>query len=250
MSAKFIPVEHLGDYQPWHFSVIEQKTIAEEMDPAQSESAISSELEEAAVNDKAESATADDIGQIYHDAHREGYEAGLVEGLEAGHMEGFERGHAEGLEAGQKAGLDQITTETKPLLELFSSFSKAVEITRQQIAQDIVTLALDVAREMTREALIIKPELVIAVVKDAIESMPQGIQHPVIYLNPKDSLLIKDMLEEGSFSEWKVMDDSRIERGGCRIECTTAELDATMPSRWQRIATTLAQDHSWLEHGR
>ena len=193
--------------------------------------------------------SADDLARIYHDAHREGYEAGLVEGLETGHAEGHAAGHAEGIEAGQQKGYDQAVAEAQPLAALFTGFATALEEVRQGVTADVVTLALDIAQQMLREALKTKPGLVIPVVKSAMEGMPQGVQHPEIHLHPDDAVLVRKLLKaEIAQAEWKVVEDSRIDRGGCRIECTTAEIDATMPSRWKRIASALGQDHTWLEH--
>lgn len=251
MAAKFIPVEHLTDYQPWQFAGIEQDQVDVVDEELLEQEEVSPELDLAAEEQAPapELPSAEDIGRIYHDAHREGYEAGLVEGLEAGHAEGFETGHAEGAEAGEKKGFEQAVLEAKPLAELFTSFAKATELVQQEIGQDVVGLALDIAREMLRETLKAKPDLVLAVVKNAMETMPKGIEHPNIYLHPEDVVLVKKFLKsEISDAGWRVVEDSRLDRGGCRIECATAELDASMASRWKRIAAALGQDHSWLEH--
>lgn len=256
MAAKFIPVEEFTDYQPWQFTRIEEGSAVSEMIPADVQpeilqETIDDELEVEDAEPALQLPTAEDIGRIYHDAHREGYEAGLVEGLEAGHAEGFEAGRVEGFEAGQKKGHEQAVAEAKPLAELFSSFSKAAEVAQQGITQDVIRLAFDIARQMLREAIKANPEVVLTIVQAAIESMPQGVQHPHIHLHPEDALLVRSFLkDEFPHAGWKVQEDHHIERGGCRIECTTAELDATLPSRWRRISAALGQDHSWLENGR
>jgi flagellar assembly protein FliH len=243
MAAKFITVENLHDYHPWNPVRIEQ-----EQEPVVEEPLIE---EEETSPPPPELPSADDIQRIYHDAHREGYEAGLVEGLEAGHNEGYEAGHAEGREAGYGKGHEEAVAKAEPLAPLFSSFTSAVEEFRQEISADVVALALDVAKQMLREALAAKPELLIPVVKSAMEGLPQGAELPQIHLHPLDVALVQDLLQaELAQAAWKVVEDQRIERGGCRIESTTAEIDATMPSRWQRIAAALAQNHSWLENGK
>lgn len=256
MAAKFIPVEDLTDYQPWHFAGIEQEQSVDDASlqevELESEPAMQDELQEPEdIESEPQTPSAEDIGRIYHDAHREGYEAGLVEGLEAGHAEGYEAGHAEGAEAGHKEGYEQAIAEAKPLAELFASFAKASELAQQGIGQDVIRLALEIARQMLRETLKVRPEMVLTVVQAAIDSMPQGIQHPHIHLHPEDAVLVRNFLkEELPHAGWKVVEDHRLERGGCRIDCATAELDATLPSRWKRIAAALGQDHSWLEHER
>jgi flagellar assembly protein FliH len=242
MAAKFISVESSQDYQLWNPTRIEyeQPDVEELVEEA---------LETEPDSPPPELPSADDIQRIYHDAHKEGYEAGLVEGLEAGHTEGHEAGHAEGHEAGYAKGYEEAVSKAAPLAPLFSSFTAAVEEFRQEISADVVALALDLAKQMLREALAAKPELLIPVVKSAMEGLPQGAELPQIHLHPLDAALVQDLLQaELAQASWKVVEDLRIERGGCRIESTTAEIDATMPSRWQRIAAALGQNHKWLEN--
>lgn len=256
MAAKFIPLEEVADYRPWPFSGLELAQAKDE-EPSQLEDQLeieadtgvdSHDVDEPPASPNAQ--TSEDIGQIYHDAHREGYEAGLVEGLEAGHAEGLEAGRTEGLELGRQQGREQALLEARPLAELIAGFSKATQHAYHEISEDVVALALDVARQMVRESLKANPSLVLSVVRGAMESMPQGMQHPHIHLHPEDALLVRGLLkDEFPHAGWKIIEDHRIERGGCRIECATAELDATMPSRWRRIAAALGQDHSWLENG-
>lgn len=250
MSAKFIPVETLTDYQRWQFTGIE---AAEDLELADQEF-LQEEPEpiaepEVAVEPVVEGPTPEDIGRIYHDAHREGYEAGLVEGLETGHAEGFEAGHLEGYEAGQKKGHEEAVAAAKPLSALFDSFSRSVEEVRQEIVMDAASLALEIARQVLRTALKANPALLIPIVKEAMESMPQGSQHPHIHLHPEDAMLVRELLKEDlSHGGWRVVEDHRIERGGCKIETASAELDATLPGRWRRVSQALQQDSSWLDN--
>ncbi|HEY8085401.1 MAG TPA: flagellar assembly protein FliH [Methylophilaceae bacterium] len=253
MAAKFIPLENSHGYQPWQLADLDEQAVEEEIAPEiVAEEELPIEEEEVILPEEPpqpQLPSADDIGRIYHDAHREGYEAGLVEGLEAGHAEGFAAGHAEGLEAGHKKGYDQAVLDAQPLAALFSGFATAVDEVRHEVTNDAVTLALEIAQQMLREALKVKPKLVIPLIKSAMEGMQQGMQHPEIHLNPDDALLVRDLLKtELAQAGWRIVEDHRIDRGGCRIECTTAEIDATMPSRWKRIAAALGQDSTWLEH--
>ena len=254
MAANFIPFENSHGYQPWQLTDLDEQTVEveEEVVPEVVAEEVPIEEEELILPEEPpvpQLPSADDIGRIYHDAHREGYEAGLVEGLEAGHAEGYAAGHAEGLEAGHSKGYDQAVLDAQPLAALFTGFSTAVEEVRQSVTHDAVTLALDIAQHMLREALKVKPKLLIPLIKSAMEGMQQGMQYPEIHLNPDDALLVRDLLKaELAQVGWKIVEDHRIECGGCRIESSTAEIDATMSSRWKRIAAALGQDHTWLEH--
>ena len=46
---------------------------------------------------------------------------------------------------------------------------------------------------------------------------------------------------------WRVADDAQLERGGCRIETASNQIDAATGSRWQRIAAALGKESEWLD---
>jgi len=166
--------------------------------------------------------TADEIQHIQQQAYQEGFAAGMKDG------------RAEGQSVAQQ--MQALMTELHQSMQQF-------EIT---MAQEIMALALDIARQMVRSALAVNPELVLAVVREAIESLPQVNQNPTLILHPEDAQLVRDMLShEYQENVWRVVDDPLMERGGCRVETGTAEIDANMESRWQRIVAALGSDAPW-----
>ena len=46
---------------------------------------------------------------------------------------------------------------------------------------------------------------------------------------------------------WKIVEDAQIERGGCRLETPTTEVDATLETRWRRVVASLGRDDSWID---
>lgn len=178
--------------------------------------------------------TAESLERIHQDAHREGYEAG----------------YSEGVAAGYQAGNSLARSEADRFKLLADELELAMKNVEQELGRELVSLALDIARQMLFKALDAKPELLLPVVRAAMESLPQNTQHPHIHLHPDDAILVREMLSaEHPHAGWRVVEDMRVARGGCRIETSTAELDATLPSRWQRIASALGQDRAWLDGG-
>ncbi|MBI5750927.1 MAG: flagellar assembly protein FliH [Hydrogenophilales bacterium] len=166
--------------------------------------------------------TADEIQRIQQQAYQEGFAAGMKDG------------RAEGQSVAQQ--MQALMAELHQSMQQF-------EIT---MAQEIMDLALDIARQMVRSALAVNPELVLAVVREAIESLPQTNQNPTLILHPEDALLVRDMLaHEYQESVWRVVDDPLMQRGGCRVETGATEIDANMESRWQRIVAALGSDAAW-----
>ena len=47
---------------------------------------------------------------------------------------------------------------------------------------------------------------------------------------------------------WRlVVEDHRIEPGGCRISSPNCEIDATLATRWKRVIAGLGRDASWID---
>jgi len=209
MANSFIPEEDIPDIRPW---------APEDLEPSHAA--------------RARMMTAADLERLHHEAHLEGYEAGRQEGRLAGYGE----------------GRAEAKSEAERLRALADALGEALQNVEQELGQELLALSLDIAKQMLRQALKVKPELLLPVVKGALDSLPHTSQHPHIHLHPEDVALVRTMLEaELPHAGWKLVEDVRIARGGCRIETTSSELDATLPRRWQRIAGALGQDNAWLE---
>jgi flagellar assembly protein FliH len=173
--------------------------------------------------------TAEDIERIQHEAHREGYEAGKLEGYEA--------------------GLLKAEPDVARIRALGVVLDDALQSLERDLSNELISLALDIAKQMLTRALEVKPELLLPVVRAAIESLPHNTQHPHIRLHPQDAALVREMFTSESHTGWRVIEDPNVSPGGCLIETATAEVDATLSSRWQRIAGALGQDNAWLVDG-
>jgi flagellar assembly protein FliH len=117
----------------------------------------------------------------------------------------------------------------------------------QEMAPEMLDLALGIAKQMLRQALHVRPELLLPLVQEAINSLPQASQHPRLILHPQDAALVRSYLEaELALGHWQVVEDSQIQPGGCRLETSQSELDATLESRWRRVLESLGKNGDWL----
>jgi len=179
-------------------------------------------------------------------AHQPRAAGGLptVSELQELHERSREDGFAEGRAEGFKAG----TAEAGRMKTLVATFERTIDALYGEIAEDVLTLALDVARQMLQEALPVKKELLLPVVREAIRSMPAGSQPAQIVLNPAEVELVRAHFgEELRIGNWQIVEDHRIQPGGCRLTSQHGEVDATLASRWKRVVAALGRDHAWLE---
>jgi len=163
-----------------------------------------------------------------------------------------QEGHAEGLAEGIARGLEEGRTEAagerQRFTQLADSFGAEIERADDVIADDLLNLALDIAKAMLKTALNVQPELVLPIVGESVRYLT-SLQHPaLLFLHPDDAVLVKQhMDDELSKAGWRIAEDLHLERGGCRIETATNQIDASITGRWERIAASLGQTKGWME---
>lgn len=166
---------------------------------------------------------------------------------EQARQEGYDAGRAEGREQGLAEGREMATRETDRLHNLANTFSDEIRKADETISQQILDLSLDLARAMLKSALAINPELIIPIVKEAVRYLPSLQQPALLYLNPDDAALIRKSIgDELAKTGWLLTEDPHLEAGSCRVETASNQIDASLPTRWQRIAAALGKDSSWL----
>ena len=188
--------------------------------------------------------------QAMAEGREEGYAQGHAAGVEAGQQAGHEAGYAAGREAGYAEGLAQArqqgAEEAQRLNALVQACAASVGALEEKMGQSLLTLALDIAQQVVRTTLSEQPEAVAAAVRDVLHINPSTHGQMRLWANPEDIELIRlhlaDELKEG---HWRVLADESIARGGCRAETPFGDVDATLQTRWRRVAASLGRNASW-----
>lgn len=168
-------------------------------------------------------------------AHKEGFAAGLQEGRETGLQQGLQQGRA------------QAAQEVAQFTRIARQFHEELAQANELIAQDVLDLSLDLARTMLKTALAVRPELILPIILEAVHYLPSVQQPAVLTLHPDDAKIVRQYMgEELTKSGWRLSEDPQMDRGGCRVETASNQIDATTPTRWQRITSSLGKDHDWL----
>jgi len=179
--------------------------------------------------------TAAEMEALREGARADGYAEGLEEGREAGRAEGYEAGRAE------------MALEMESLRAVAATFSGAVAAADETIASDVLDLALHLARSMVRTAFTVRPELIIPIVREAIDYLPVLQAPAILALNPDDIEIVRtalsDELDKGG---WRVVADPQVGRGGCKVDTASNQIDAQAAARWTRLAHSLGKNVEWL----
>lgn len=151
--------------------------------------------------------------------------------------DGFAQGRREGLEAGRK----EVLARVHELEGLMQALARPLEQVDDQVEQELVHLALAVARQLVRRELRTDPGQVLAVVREAMAALPIAARNVRLHLHPEDAALIRDTLSLSEVEQgWQVVEDPLLTRGGCKVSSDSSQIDATVERRLQAvIAQTL-----------
>jgi len=153
-------------------------------------------------------------------------------------------GYAEGVAAGRVAG-EQACGRMKQLAESFSSTLDNLDF---RLADMVLELALDVARQVVAGELAARPERILDVVNLALKQMAETSREARLLLNPDDAVLVRPHLDQVlDKNRLRIVEDVRIVRGGCLIETSQGDLDGTLPARWRQVVQVLGSNQNWIE---
>lgn len=176
--------------------------------------------------------------QAMTQAREQGYAAGFAEGRSAGYADGL----SEGRQTGEEELQQQLQQTLQPLLGLAEQFRIALTQMDEQIAEQLVELALATGRQLAGEAFALHPEQILEIVRELLHREPSLSGHPRLWLHPADLLLVKAHLgNELEAAGWRLQPDGDISRGGCRVAAGSGELDATRERRWEALTTQIRQ---------
>jgi flagellar assembly protein FliH len=156
--------------------------------------------------------------------------------------------HSEGFDQGLRDGQARAQSEVQRLASLVSALESDLTRFDRELANDVLRFAMVVAQSVLRSALTYRAELVLPVIREALSEMPSAGQTRRLHLHPEDAALVKqyDNAVDAS-NQLTIVEDARIERGGCRLRTDNAEIDATLATRWARAMAVWGRDDKWLE---
>ncbi len=190
----------------------------------------------------AESAFEAELQRLREAAHEQGFASGHVAGQALGFQAGFDQGHAQGFEKGRQEALAEATQ----LAALANEFKSALVGAQSELAESLVALALDIAQQVVRQHIAHDPTALLACAREVLAAEPALTGAPQLIVHPADLPIVEAYLKEELESlGWQVRTDPAIERGGCRAQAASGEIDASIGTRWERVAGALGKVSQW-----
>jgi len=170
-----------------------------------------------------------------------------------------QRAYQEAYAKGQQAGMAAAQARMQPLHEqleeqlgrldaVLTTLSRPLQQLDAQVEDQLVRLALTVARQLVRRELRIEPAQVIAIIRETVALLPVATRDVRVHLHPDDAEIVRDKLApvggqgEGAQRAWTLVEDPVMTRGGCRVTTDTAQIDARLEARINAVACALLGD--------
>jgi flagellar assembly protein FliH len=163
-------------------------------------------------------------------ARQAGYQDGYRDGLVA--LEGFKQSYAA-----------QMTGQIGALLE---SLEAELGGLQQDMARTLALTAMHLTRQIVRDELTTRPELIALVAQEALDTLLLSAKHITLRVHPDDHPLVAQGAAEVLAARGaRLLSDPSMARGGCLVESDTGVIDASMETRWRRAAASLGCDQGW-----
>jgi flagellar assembly protein FliH len=149
--------------------------------------------------------------------------------------EALERGRREGRADGERAALAQIDPVIARLARTIAEVAASGSALRREAEEDVVKLAVAIARRILHRELSLDPEAVLGLVRVALERVDAQEVHRV-RAHPDDAPRIAAELDSMSLVEKiEVLPDSTLERGAVLLETKRGTLDASLSTQLAEI---------------
>lgn len=155
----------------------------------------------------------------------------------------YERGREEGYAAGQQAAAQVRAQHAREVGRVLDALRARFGELEAGGAQDVLQLALTIARQVLRREVEVDPQAVLPVLREAVAAVIDQQAHPRVHLHPDDlAHLAADLDADGLFKGCRFIPDAGVRRGGCRVETAASDIDAMLETRWARVLAAVGID--------
>ena len=164
--------------------------------------------------------------------------------------DGFAQGRAHAaIEAERRVSefaAQQALGTAQRLAAMIAQAQEQLEQSGQVIAQGVLELACEMARQVLRHELSVNPNALQPVIREALGLLTADGKPTTVRLHPQDLEVLRDALKsEFGGMELKVLADPAVKPGGCLIEAAGSVVDASLETRWRRVVANLGLQVQW-----
>jgi flagellar assembly protein FliH len=173
-----------------------------------------------------------------------------VSELEEVEQRAYQEAYAKGREAGLASAraetqqqIDRLKQQVAKLESILNTLAAPLRDLDPQVEEQLMQLALTVAKQLVRRELRIDPSQVIAIIRETVGLLPMAARDVRVHLHPEDAAVVRERLASpGQDRAWTIVEDPVMTRGGCRVTTDTANIDARLESRMATAISAVLGD--------
>ncbi len=229
--SRFIPSEEVGDFKQWKFAAVDGSDLVEPEPEPEPVAELPAELDEAA------------------------QQALVQQACDDAYAEGFAQGQAQTALEWQRRMDEYIAQQGQEAAQRMQSVLQTLEASlidmQQHMAQQVLELACDIARQVVRQELSVNPNALLPVVREAVGMLVTEGRPATVRLNPEDmEAMAQPLREEINAPGVQWMADGAVPAGGCMVESAGTVVDGSIDKRWQRAIASLGLQSPWDDETR
>lgn len=164
---------------------------------------------------------------------------------EALEKEAYERGYAQGEKDGFEYGRKNILIVNEHLERVLNGLQDIPGRVCQEYREWLISACIAMTRHLLRAELRMNNEAIVNLVNAVMDDAEEA-HSLTLFLNPADMETLKkhtdfERLTQRKGTSWTFKPDSRLERGGCRLESELQVLDASVETRLGLLDSHLHQ---------
>lgn len=159
--------------------------------------------------------------------------------------EAYEKGFAQGEKDGQELGQKRIETALEPLHLLVQEMNRLPGDLHRRLERELIQIILTIVRKILHQDSLLPEGTIVKTLQEAFRFVVER-KKVLIHVNPKDFAYLvahPDFLPfsmEGEDSAGiKLLADPSVQRGGCFLETTYGDIDATLDGQLDQISSAL-----------
>ena len=132
------------------------------------------------------------------------------------------------------------------LASLFATAQEQIAQSQQAMAQGVLELACEMARQLLRHELSVNPNALQPVIREALDVLALQAKGATVHLNPIDMEVLRDSLQAEFLGlSLQLLADPAVKPGGCLVASAGTVVDGTLESRWRRVLANLGLRIEW-----
>ena len=164
----------------------------------------------------------------------------------AARTQGYQDGYRDGLvalDSFKQSFASQVSAQVGQVVQALDAELGQLE---QQMATSLARVATELARQVVRSELSVRPALVAQVAREAVNAVLASARQITVLVHPDDHALVASGCDDALQARGaRLLAQAGIQRGGCRVESDAGSVDARVAARWAQATHAMGSGVAW-----